>query len=415
MTKFTIMFVPSDNAGCGYYRMIQPGRKLGEYTDINVIIHHQPTIEDLDGVDILVTQRTRMHQDDKQGMVDLNHPLMLAAKDKGIKLVYDNDDNDIALPTHHGLFHSYKEHGIPEKIKANLALADYATTTTPYLRDRLFEHGGGGKVYVFPNCLDWVEPMWRYPRITSPVTYVGWAGGSSHLKDISLLRNVFSTMYKQYGPDVVYCIGGFDIRGTYAYQDELGNLTQRKMEEHETVWNAMRDVLLSDIPADGQRILRALPISEYGWLYSHFDVGVVPLEDDEFNRSKSELKLLEFGAYGVASVVSSAQPYTFAMEGNEDIVEWVSANPSTIEWTKALAPLIEDPMLRDHKGHLLHKFIRARYDATAWNPARRKFYEAIMEGDPDHPDPVQEIPRWDDFREWEPEPQLNAPRTAAWA
>lgn len=40
-----------------------------------------------------------------------------------------------------------------------------------------------------------------------------------------------------------------------------------------------------------------------------FDVGLAPLEDTPFNRGKSDLKLLEYGALGVAPVFSNIGPY----------------------------------------------------------------------------------------------------------
>jgi len=50
-----------------------------------------------------------------------------------------------------------------------------------------------------------------------------------------------------------------------------------------------------------------------GWLTEQaplFDIGVAPLVDSEFNRLKSDIKLLEYLALGIAPVMSNLDPYS---------------------------------------------------------------------------------------------------------
>lgn len=409
--------IPSDQAGCGHYRITQPGNVIGGYTDLQVTIHMSPDPSYLkEDVDLLVLQRTRMSMvavpteelEQNRGRtsraIDQNAAIIAEANRLGIPIVFDNDDNDIELPSFHGLYKTYQDQEIPQKVRESIQAADAVTTTTPYLANVLSKVSGRDNVYILPNCIQLTDPTWRFPRTKSDTIRIGWAGGSSHAKDLTVLDGVMDEIYRRYGDRVQFVLGGYDTRGTYVWWDTEGNWHERAIEDHESIWVKMSDTLFGNTPKRTHRVMRTLPINQYGFHYSQLDIGVVPLQDIEFNRSKSELKLLEYGAYGVPVVASDVEPYSNAVRDVPGVVPLVPDKSGQVKrWVNELSSLIEDPVYRIEQGRKLYSLIRSRYDADLWALSRLEFYLSVIRGEPKAPDPASTIPNWSNpLVEYEP-------------
>jgi hypothetical protein len=63
------------------------------------------------------------------------------------------------------------------------------------------------------------------------------------------------------------------------------------------------------------------------------DIGIAPLEINEFNACKSDLKMLEYCLCGIPAVYTKIEPYKHATLTaiNEDVmidkIEWLSSDP----------------------------------------------------------------------------------------
>jgi len=389
-----VLAVPSDQAGCGHYRMLQPSRVVAEHYPATVHVHPNPDPALVKDYDLVLLQRIRYQASTSAGNagIEWNQRMTEAAQAAGVPVIYDLDDNDAVLPRHHGMYLQFERDRIAEREAWLLHHADAVTTTTPYLAAILKEQGKRmDPVYVFPNCLDENDPKWNHVRERNTRRVrIGWAGGSSHLRDLKCLDGVFPALYRQYGDKLLFFIGGFDTRGEIAYI-EGDSLRSRPLEVHETPWRDMVHILFGAVPQSAQRIIETLSIEQYGFIYSQMDIGVVPLEDHEFNRSKSELKLLEFGIYGVPLVVSAVLPYTDPLVGT-DVVDFVPPGASPDVWIEALTPLIEDPVYRDARGQQLRAYILRHYSAHRWAPHRWALWQAVVGREtPPIPPTVREI------------------------
>ena len=76
-------------------------------------------------------------------------------------------------------------------------------------------------------------------------------------------------------------------------------------------------------------------------------VGLAPLNDDAFNRAKTNNKFREYGALGIAGVYSRVEPYVSSVinDGNGLLV---AHSPDA--WASALVRLIEEPGLKGELG-----------------------------------------------------------------
>jgi glycosyltransferase involved in cell wall biosynthesis len=89
-----------------------------------------------------------------------------------------------------------------------------------------------------------------------------------------------------------------------------------------------------------------------------FDIGLAPLIDDTFHRSKTNNKFREYGACGIAGIYSNVDVYTHCVE-NEQTGLVVSNDPQA--WYQALHRLVTDAPLRQQIGDNARKVVQQQY------------------------------------------------------
>lgn len=214
---------------------------------------------------------------------------MLASSELGVrpKLVYELDDDLFNVPPNNPACSHFSKINVRENIVNSMAVADVITVSTEPLRDvvreQLWNFGATVKrIEVIPNAL----PDIAYgPPISERVDkhriMIGWAGSSSHEED-------FDEVAKP-----------------------LGRLLWRNDDVHFTAVGHMFPRVAKRIP-DGQRhLVPWQPTMEaYYQALDLFDIGIIPLRPSIFNRSKSDIKLLEYAARGIPVIASDAGPYS---------------------------------------------------------------------------------------------------------
>ena len=77
------------------------------------------------------------------------------------------------------------------------------------------------------------------------------------------------------------------------------------------------------------------------WLreFSSFDLGIAPLNDNDFNRMKSDIKVLDYAAINIPTLCSNVPAYEALIK--EEVCFW--ANNTAEDWEAALKELIENP------------------------------------------------------------------------
>ena len=234
--KLNILIVNSDDQGVGHFRSIWPAQQIQKQfkEKVNIKVSKNPNLdpEYLSKFDIIHFHRNL-------GAYEKSETLFKELKERGITLICDIDDY-WNPPSTHPLYSIIKNDKMDEKIKRNLELADYITTTTNIFADKIKSEIKDAKVYVIPNALNMNDKMWKseVEENTADKVRIAWIGGSSHLHDLKLLEPSFTkinnsaSLKDKY--QVVMC--GFDTRGTMTEIMPDGQKRTRPIEPKESVW-----------------------------------------------------------------------------------------------------------------------------------------------------------------------------------
>lgn len=364
-----IYAIPGDEGACGTYRVIQPMDLLGKAGHEVCLIGKGVTptegIKFSETAQVLVFQRPA-----NERVMNINYLLRVNPKQM---TVFEHDDHPWDIDpwnknyVHHGTqevkatldgkeFWLWKDgvegFDIKRNIRENklfntaMAYADIITTTTPYLakeflsRVKELRKGIGGKfpgleprAYALPNCLN--LDLWRPLNLQKPPgeVRVMWMGGASHASDWWHISPTLVELCKKH-PNVKLVIAGVHYAGT------TKEIDPKQLEVHDE-W--------TDLSAHPYR-MAALGA----------DIGICPLEDNRFNRCKSELKYTEYSALGIPTVASDCIPYSPVIEhGKTGYLAKTQA-----EWVEHLSALVKNESLREEVGANARKWVEENRDAA---------------------------------------------------
>jgi glycosyltransferase involved in cell wall biosynthesis len=103
-----------------------------------------------------------------------------------------------------------------------------------------------------------------------------------------------------------------------------------------------------------------------------FDIGIMPLTDDEWSRGKGNYKQLQYMALGIPSVVSPVGVNTILLQ--EGVNGYLAKTKQ--EWEEKLSKLVENKQLREEMGRRSRDMVTKNYSLEASIP---KFVSAIKQ------------------------------------
>lgn len=251
------------------------------------------------------------------------------------KLVVDLDDNIWDVDPSHPFYKGDYAPGSENLFNRTAILldSDYVTTTNVYLKNKILEHVGRSRdsITIFHNFIDLT--MYDHknikPKEETNEIVIGWMGGSSHAKDINKLEFIEALkqiMFKY--PNVRF--------KTTGYYPELKALFGFKYQ-----YTLCR--------SDVNRF-----ISEVWTEMGVCDIFVAPLSDSPYSKSKSYIKLLEYGATKRPVVAEEIDPY-IEFSGLRPKDKGVYLVKTTDQWFNALEKLIVSKDHREDMGGRLYQ------------------------------------------------------------
>ena len=236
------------------------------------------------------------------------------------KIVYDIDDAIMFIDR------TLKDRGGRKSLSKNKRLfrtlntADYIIAGNKYLADYIKKFNTN--ITIIPTPVDTKTYHLLDEERDHKNIVIGWIGTEGNLRYLHSLKNVFQKLQEKYSNIVIKIVC-----------DRFINLENVNIEKK--LWT------LEDEVKDLQS----------------FDIGIMPLNDDEWTRGKCGFKILQYMAVGIPSVSSSVGV-------NSDIVQdgvngFLANNDH--EWFEKLSLLIENKDLRIKIGRKGRGFVENRY------------------------------------------------------
>lgn len=255
-------------------------------------------------------------------------------------LVIDIDDNVWEIPygniTIHGKeameAHINRGFWTLELIKA----ADAVTVSTEPLKDKLKSFNS--KIEVIPNLID--PKDWKYKPKPHDTVRIGWIYSHTHIPDIKEVKEALNNIKEKYGDRIEIIIFGSDLQ-VFSF----------KPEHHWGVKFAEYPKKLTELS---------------------FDISICPLEDNEFNKCKSNIKWMESVMSGAAVIASDVYPYSTSIE---DGVTGLIAKDKK-DWERCLTTLIEDKELRKELVENARKVVIDKYNIEK-DTTIKTFYDSL--------------------------------------
>lgn len=343
-------------SGVDFARIIQPLNYLNGYQDeevkIEVEMHDIHATKEKDWLtvakefDIVYMNYT---------VLDWNYAAMgCFVHGEGKKIIYDIDDNIWDLRKDNVSYEGIQKINGAFNITCMLDDVDMVTTTNRYLRNVIMNKTSKphDKIKVFLNMIDLSLYNKTFPaRDTNEITILHY-GSNSHFQDL-LDKNFVEGMdriFQRY-PNVTFtCIGAF-------------------VQELKMKW--------------GSRYVTAFGDTDiYTWIRDKFpqfmeqaDIIVAPLEDDKYNRSKSDIKAIESWSAMKPFVASNTRPYADTIE---DGVTGYLCKTSD-DWYNTLSTLIESKDKRQKLGENGYKYVsESRQIQNNLEPYVKMFKELVL-------------------------------------
>lgn len=254
------------------------------------------------------------------------------------------DDNYIDVPPWNEAFHGFKNGSPFRRISLDsMRNADALIVTTPHLGETYSQINDN--IYVIENSLDFRGDKkfvgWDTVSVRKHSGLrMGWIGGRAHFEDLMLITPVLKDILKSH-PDVTLCLVNSALK-------------------------ASCQALHRDYPFEGISNVhyadRSVPINRYASFMASFgfDIGLAPLVDCNFNRSKSNLRWLEYSALKIPTVATGISHFNQTIQSGKD--GFLVPNNNLDAWRVTLLSLLNNAYMREDIGRQAYRRVKQDFN-----------------------------------------------------
>jgi O-antigen biosynthesis protein len=287
----------ADFSGCGFWRMLWPEHTLNAYQKAIV---HGSTVMVTDEKYYTNVKTVRIQRQATPAQRDFVKYLKKLGDKMGFSVVYEIDDvvfyEDI--PEYNKFRGAFVDDKIRKATTEMMTMCDEITVTCDYMKDYYAEQTGNDNITVIPNY---------------PPRY--WLDQYNE----SMIDNNFSKRKKK--PRVLYAGSGahFDVDNVVGQQDDFGHVVDTVIKTASKYhW-----IFIGAYPMKLHELVKAGKVEFHPWttLYEYprlvqkvrANIMVAPLQDNIFNRCKSDLKYIEGCALGIPTICQDMCTYENAI------------------------------------------------------------------------------------------------------
>ena len=274
----------ADYSGCGHWRMIWPEQVLNAHSKAVV---HGTTVMNADPRYYMQAKGVRIQRQATPQQLEFVKFLREMANQQNFRLIYEIDDICFAedIPDYNKYKTAFTDPAIRKAAQEMMAMCDEITVTCPFMRDYYREKTGNNNVTVIPNFM---------PKF--------WLG---HYNNHNRTMESYDLHKKK--PRILYAGSGahFDVEQRVKFKDDfehVNNVIRSTVDKYTWVFLGAHPLPLSDLVREGKVEFHPWRrLFEYGQgLYDlNCNMMVAPLQDNIFNKSKSDLKYIEACALGL--------------------------------------------------------------------------------------------------------------------
>jgi glycosyltransferase involved in cell wall biosynthesis len=332
-----VMFYTTLSKASAFYRCLTPAYTLNSSSRVKASVSTGKY-----GREILEYDVISIQIDNAPSTIGMVEKL----KEMGKKVVYEVDDAFDVLETWHPQYAAWGREKVDQSIRM-MQLADLVTTSTPWLAEHFRKYNPN--IQVIPNLLDlsvWPQAVRAENRSTFRIV---WAGAKSHKGDLDLVASALEKFAKICPSARIVFFGqmpdGFDV-------------PESQVEYHEAVDFEDYPEKLASLDAD---------------------VAIAPLSECEFNRGKSNLRIIQYMACGWPVIASDIEPYSRTMRSESGTVGGLLVPSQMSEWVNALDFMMKCPGVRK----VLAKdapVVSRRHDLRPFVPKIEKIFLDLVAG-----------------------------------
>ena len=396
-----ILLVNNSNmGGVEYYRMMMPNHILSlnnpefEFTTVEgEILRHDELTKTSERVYNPATKQTevvmtseKVSTDDYLKQFDVIHfcrqidiygqtTIVDRLNRLGIPFGLDLDDY-WHLPEYHIIYEDYKIYNTPQTVIDSIKAAHFVTCTTPIIAREIEQYNKN--VFVIENGIDTNQESWQPDFVRKERLRFGFFQGATHFEDVMSCSQGVVELYrnKKYKDKFQVVLMGFigsqNIHEVTPYVAYELALTDRMK-----VLNEPYQAYLKRYVFEGSDLYFNEPyvrvwqteVDNWGLTYNLADISVIPLLNNRFNRSKSELKLIEAGVKGKACIVSDTQPYKLLAN---DYNSFLAKKP--IDFYNQMKYCITNPNAVEDKAMKLREDVLSKYTLDKLTEKRKELY-----------------------------------------
>lgn len=349
--------IPTQNGGVNYYRMAAWAFEMRKYRNVEVALFaFQYALNEPHPwqSDIVNNPIVRQHINSLCAQADIViwHPVhydhtldffmeMRAGHDK--PFLVETDDNYIDVPQWNEGFHSYSPNSAYRRTALEtIRHADGLIVTTPHLREIYSRFND--TIHIVENSLDFKGDRrfvgWDHVSVRKHRgVRMGWIGGRSHFADLMMAAPILREVLER-NPDASLTLVNSALKPSC-------EATGKRYPF---------DALKVSCPDRSVSINRYAPFAaSFG-----FDIGIAPLVDCNFNRSKSNLRWLEYSALKIPTVASNVGHFAYTLKHGVD--GYLASGD--IGWMESLNALIRDTALRERMGATAYRRVKRDFNVS---------------------------------------------------
>lgn len=379
--------------GVAYHRLYQPAKILNNGDDYEItIIDDLAKLKDRELKKYQFCFTTTLFKDD----------VYIKLKKLGVPLVIDVDDL-WWCEKYWYLYLTWQYNQNAMRVQRCILLADAVITSTEYLAD--FIRNINKEVHVIPNGINPEERQWTRQLNHQEFTRFGFIGSVSHISDMPLLKGPIARLdgNMELAEKWQLVLGGFSMESQgFSIDPKTGQPVKQEIPLNQRDWVRMEGMFTNnwrvikgkhynnyrellgkfkeeEIPNNimPYRRIWAKDVNNYAKMFDEIDVLLIPLVDDQFNRCKSPLKVIEAAFKKKAVICNDVIPY--AEFTDRDLVYKVEPRNDAVGFFNGMREAINEPQKRIDRTEALYEYVKKKYNLIHITETRKELYDMLTD------------------------------------